>query len=330
MDRSVLVTGGAGYIGSHTVLALLEAGWRVVVLDDLSTGRRALVPDGVPLVVGNVADGALVRRMLEEHGCTGVLHFAGAIVVPESVADPLKYYRANVTAGRTLLAACVDADIKAFVFSSTAAVYGEPTSIPVSEEAETRPVNPYGRTKLVMEWMLEDVSAVTGLRHVILRYFNVAGADARGRAGQVSPEATHLLKIAAQTALGHRDGMQVFGDDYDTPDGTCIRDYIHVTDLAEAHVAALDHLYSGGGDRVFNCGYGHGFSVREVLDRVEAVSGKSLAATIGPRRAGDAGALVSDSDRIRRELGWRPRFDDLDVIVRTALDWERKFPTLGD
>ncbi len=321
---TLLVSGGAGYIGTHVVFALIEAGYRPVVLDDLSTGRRDLLPDGVPLVVGDCGDMELARGVIREHGCRGALHFAGSIIVPESVDKPLEYYANNTSNARNLIEACVAEGLGAFVFSSTAAVYGNPSRLPLDEDAELAPINPYGRSKLMVEWILEDTALATDLRYVALRYFNVAGADPDMRSGQISPVATHLLKIAAQTALGLRENMQVFGEDYDTPDGTCIRDYIHVTDLASAHVAAMDYLLGGGGSAALNCGYGHGFSVREMLDRVEAATGEPLNAQSGPRRAGDAMELVSDSRRIRETLGWTPRYDDLDIIVKTALDWERK------
>lgn len=319
----VLVTGGAGYIGSHVVLALREAGWPVVVVDDLSTGRRELVPDGVPLIEGDIADRALIDAALVRHNPVAVMHFAGSIVVPESVSDPLRYYANNTAASLSLIAACVAAEVDHFIFSSTAAVYGEPERSPVAEGDRTAPINPYGTSKLCTEWILRDTAAATPLKYVALRYFNVAGADPDGRSGQAMEKATHLIKVACQAALGLRDGMEVFGDDYPTADGTCVRDYIHVSDLADAHVKALDYLVAGGDSVVLNCGYGHGFSVREVLETVRAVEGE-LEWRIAPRRAGDPPALISANSRIREVLGWQPRLDDLRLIVETAMDWERR------
>ncbi len=323
-SSTVLITGGAGYIGSHAVLALLDAGWRPVVIDDLSTGWRRLVPDGVPFVEGDVADTRLVEATLREHGCQAVMHFAGSIVVPESVADPLKYYRNNTAASRNLIEACVGTGIESFIFSSTAAVYGEPDRVPVSEDAPTRPASPYGASKLMTEWMLRDTAAATPLRYTALRYFNVAGADPEGRSGQPLEDASHLIKVACQAAVGLRDDMAVFGDDYDTPDGTCVRDFIHVSDLAIAHVAALDRLVGGGDSLVLNCGYGHGFSVRQVLDVLGDIIGGPITVRNAPRRPGDVSELISDSRRIRDILGWHPRYDDLATIVRTALEWEKR------
>ncbi|WP_207477695.1 UDP-glucose 4-epimerase GalE [Arenibaculum pallidiluteum] len=324
MTDTVLVTGGAGYIGSHCVLALRDAGYGVVVVDDLSTGRRASVPADVPLVVGNVGDGRLMEATLREHRAVAALHFAGSIVVPESVAQPLKYYRNNPANSQTLMDACRRAGVANFIFSSTAAVYGQPDTIPLDEDTPTRPINPYGWSKLMTEWMLRDYAAAYGLRYAVLRYFNVAGADPAGRTGQSFPGATHLLKLACQTALGQRPRLSIFGTDYPTADGTCIRDYIHVSDLAQAHVDALRHLLGGGGSLTANCGYGRGFSVREVVRAVEKVTGAELPVEFAERRLGDPAALVSSPGRIRAVLGWTPRHDDLEYIVRTALDWERK------
>jgi UDP-glucose 4-epimerase len=324
-DRpAVLVTGGAGYIGSHVVLALVDAGWSVVVVDDLSTGRRDLVPTEVPFVDGDVGDEALMGRVIGDHGCAAVLHFAGSIVIPESVVDPLKYYRNNTVASRALIEASVAAEVTAFVFSSTAAVYGTPATVPVGEEAPVQPINPYGASKLMTEWILRDTSAATDLRYAALRYFNVAGADAAGRSGQCSREATHLIKIACETAVGKRPHMNLYGDDYETPDGTCVRDYIHVSDLATAHLAALEHLLAGGDDMVLNCGYGRGFSVRQVLAAVERAAGTPLDVDVAPRRPGDAPELVADPRRLRQRLAWAPTHDDLDTIVESALAWERR------
>ncbi|MGF7176553.1 UDP-glucose 4-epimerase GalE [Azospirillum doebereinerae] len=322
--ETVLVTGGAGYIGSHVVLALRDAGRAVVVVDDLSTGRRAAVPDGVPLVVGSAGDAELVAATIAAHGVGTVMHFAGSIVVPESVEKPLDYYRNNTVNSLALVGACVASGVERFIFSSTAAVYGMPDAMPIDEEAPTRPINPYGRSKLMTEWMLRDTAAAHGLRYVALRYFNVAGADPAGRSGQSSRLATHLLKIAAQAATGQRAEIQVYGDDYPTPDGTCVRDYIHVSDLAAAHVAALVHLEAGGDSQTLNCGYGRGYSVREVLDMVETVLGRPLPVRTAGRRAGDPPALVAGTERIGRTLDWTPRHADLETIVRTALAWEEK------
>ncbi len=324
---TVLVTGGAGYIGSHVVLALIDAGWPVVALDDLSAGRRDLVAPDVPLVEGDVANIPLMRRTLQAHGCVAVMHFAGSIVVPESVADPLTYYRNNTGASRDLIEAAVAEGVHAFVFSSSAAVYGVPETLPVAEDAPLRPLNPYGTSKLVTEWILRDVARVTDLRYAALRYFNVAGADAEERSGQCGARATHLIKVACETATGKRRHMDIHGADYDTPDGTCVRDYIHVSDLAGAHVAALDHLLARQDNIILNCGYGHGFSVRQVLDAVQQAAGRRLSIGIGPRRPGDAPQLVADSRRIRQTLDWKPRFDDLGVIVKSALAWERNLTT---
>jgi len=317
----ILITGGAGYIGSHTLLALRADGWPAVVIDDLSTGWRALVPDDVPFVEGDVANTALVRETLRRHGCKSVIHFAGSIINPESFEKPLEYYANNTSASRNLLEACAAENVGHFIFSSSAAVYGDAETFPIPEDAPTRPVSPYGASKLMTEWMVRDAAAVSGMSHVSLRYFNVAGADEDGRAGQVGP-ATHLIKIAAEAAAGRRDAMSIFGDDYDTPDGTCIRDYIYVGDLADAHVAALRHLVKGGANLTVNCGYGHGFSVREVLDVVERVAGRPLNITVGPRRRGDVAALVADNREIQRVLPWSPAHDDLEFIIRTALNWE--------
>lgn len=324
---TVLVTGGAGYIGSHTVRQLIGAGYRVVVLDDLSTGHRRAVAPQATLVVGNAGDMALVRALMDEHGVSAVVHFAGSIVVSESVADPLKYYDNNSAVTRNLIAVCLEKAVGQFVFSSTAAVYGMPEQLPVSETAATRPINPYGKSKLVTEWMLEDVAAshgARGFRHVILRYFNVAGASLDGTLGQVTEAATHLIKVACEAACGAREKVTVFGTDYPTPDGTCIRDYVHVEDLARAHVDALRYLEAGGVSETFNCGYGRGFSVREVLRMVEKVSGVKLRIEPGARRAGDAGELVGESSKIKKALGWTPKHDDLDIICATAYQWEAK------
>lgn len=320
----VLVTGGAGYIGSHVALALLQEGREVVVLDNLSAGRRDLVPDRATFALGDVEDSALTTRLLRDEKISAVMHFAGSIVVPESVRAPLAYYRNNVAAVVSLLESCVACDVTRFVFSSTAAVYGMPAAMPIVETTPTRPINPYGFSKLMVEQVLRDAAAAHGLQSAVLRYFNVAGADAAGRSGQCSRQATHLIKIACEAVVGKRDGVEIYGDDYDTPDGTCLRDYIHVSDLADAHVVALRRLEQSGESGTFNCGYGRGYSVREVLAAVERAAGARLKVAVGPRRAGDPPALVANADRIRAELGWAPRHDDLDLIVADALAWERR------
>lgn len=321
-DKPILVTGGAGYIGSHVALQLRERGERVLVLDNLSTGVRHAVPDN-ELVVGDVGDQSLVERLLVENGIDTVMHFAAHTIVPESVADPLKYYGNNTCSTRSLLAACSASGVRHVVFSSTAAVYGMPDSGIADEDTPTRPINPYGSSKLMSEMMLRDLSAATSLRHVILRYFNVAGSDPQGRIGQNTPKATLLIKVACEHAAGRRPQLAIFGTDYDTPDGTCIRDYIHVDDLASAHLRALDHLRGNGQSLTLNCGYGHGYSVREVLDAVAKISGQTLNIIEQPRRAGDPPELIARSERLKSLLGWQPRHDDLDVIVATALNWER-------
>jgi UDP-glucose 4-epimerase len=323
-DSFILVTGGAGYIGSHVVLALSEAGHALVVIDDLSTGRREAVPDDVELVVGDVADEVCVADILARHPVEAVMHFAGSVRVDESVSDPLKYYRNNSSASRTLIEACVAGGVKRFVFSSTAAAYGIPDHVPVDETTPLAPINPYGHSKVMTEQVLRDTAAASALNYAILRYFNVAGADPAGRTGQATPNATHLIKVACEVATGARRKMEIFGTDYDTPDGTCVRDYIHVSDLADAHVRVLDWLTGRRRNGTFNCGYGRGYSVREVLAAVEKAYGRELAVSETGRRAGDSPELVADSALIRRETGWTPRHDDLDVIVGTALEWERK------
>jgi len=322
---SVLVTGGAGYIGSHTVYALLDRGDAVVVLDNLSTGVKAQVGAAAAFVQGDVADGVLVRQVIADHGVDAVIHFAGSIVVPDSVADPLGYYDNNVVRTRALIQAVVEAGVKQFIFSSTATVYAEDAAQPLAEDARKAPISPYARSKLMTEWMLEDVSRAHDFRHMVLRYFNVAGADPNGRTGQSTPKATHLIKRAAQVALGRIPQIDIFGTDYPTPDGTGVRDYIHVTDLAAAHLLALDALRAGAAATSYNCGYGRGFSVRQVIDGVGRVIGRRLPVKESPRRAGDPPTLISDPSRIKRELGWRPSHDDLDGIIRSALEWERRF-----
>jgi UDP-glucose 4-epimerase len=299
------------------------------VLDDLSTGFRSAVPADVPLIVGDFGDEALVRDLLTRHEIDSIIHFAAKIVVPESVADPLGYYSNNTAKARSLLAQAVAAGVTRFIFSSTAAVYGDPQSNPVTEDVALSPVSPYGRSKLMVEWMLEDVGRAHGLGYVVLRYFNVAGADPLGRSGQSTPDATHLIKVAAQAALGLRPKLQVFGTDYPTPDGTCVRDYIQVNDLARAHLDALGHLRGGGRSLVCNCGYGHGFSVLEVIETVKRVSGVDFPVELAGRRPGDPAAIVAANDRIRAAFGWTPRHDDLETIVRQALDWERRLAERG-
>lgn len=323
MTRVVMVSGGAGYIGSHAVLALMEAGYRTVVLDDLSTGLREAVPAGAELVVGTVSDARLVAEVVRAHGVGAVLHFAASLIVPESVERPLHYWRNNIGGVLGMLEGCVAAGVERVVFSSTAAVYGIPEHVPVGEDAPTVPINPYGASKLAAERLIADAAAAHGLSFAVLRYFNVAGADAAGRAGQRTKQATHLIKVACEAALGRREAVSVFGTDYPTPDGTGVRDYIHVSDLADAHVAALRHLEAGGGSVTLNCGYGRGASVREVLDAVTRAAGHTLPVREAPRRAGDPPVLVADTARIRRTLAWTPQRDDLHAIVRSALQWER-------
>jgi UDP-glucose 4-epimerase len=326
---TVLVTGGAGFIGSHMVLELLDAGERVVVLDDLSTGNAWAVPEGVPLVVGESGDHTLVTELIREHGVDAIIHFAASIVVPDSVRDPLGYYRNNTVNSRALIECAVKSSVRHFIFSSTAAVYGNPAQIPVKEDAPTLPISPYGWSKLMSEVMLHDAGRAHNLRHVTLRYFNVAGADPKCRSGQTSEAATHLIKIAVETAVGLRRKVEVFGTDYPTPDGTCIRDYIHVTDLVRAHSDALSYLRSGAPSLTLNCGYGHGFSVLEVIDRVKRVSGVDFKVEHAPRRPGDPVRIVASSSAVRGMLGWRPRFDDLSTIIGHALAWERELMARG-
>ncbi|MES0383268.1 MAG: UDP-glucose 4-epimerase GalE [Hyphomicrobium sp.] len=319
---TVLVTGGAGYIGSHMVLELLDSGESVVVLDNLSTGFRWAVPTNATLVVGDVGDQELLRSIVRKHGVKAIIHFAGSIVVPESVADPLGYYHNNTVKSRALMEVAVEMGIEQFIFSSTAAVYGNPSEVPVSEDAELKPMSPYGSSKLMTEIMLADVARAHNFRYVALRYFNVAGADPQGRTGQSTPNATHLIKVACEAALGKRPCIEVFGTDYPTEDGTCIRDYIHVTDLVRAHMAALRHLRDGGDSEIFNCGYSKGFSVLQVIDAVKRVSGADFEVRNAPRRAGDPAAIVAASDKIRVRLGWRPELDKLETIAAQALAWE--------
>ena len=321
----VLVTGGAGYIGSHAVLALKDAGWPVAVIDNLSTGFAFAVPEGVPLYEGDIADAELLARIFSEQGTRAIMHFAGSIIVPESVEQPLKYYENNTVKSRALIEAAVKGGVEHFIFSSTAATYGVPESSPISEDSPKSPINPYGWSKLMTEQMLADASAAHGFNFCALRYFNVAGADPEARSGQSTAGATHLIKVACEAATGKRDGVSVFGTDYDTPDGTGVRDYIHVSDLASAHVLALEALI-GRPDRslTMNCGYGKGFSVLEVLDAVDRVTNSKIERRMEPRRAGDPAELVSDPSRIRATLPWKPRHDDLGEIITHALQWERR------
>jgi UDP-glucose 4-epimerase len=322
-NKPILVTGGAGYIGSHVVLQLVAAGEQVIVLDNLSTGFENAVI-GAELVTGDTGDQELVGRILREHDIDAVMHFAAHTIVPESVADPLKYYRNNTCNTRNLLNACSDAGVRHFIFSSTAAVYGIPDDPLADEQTRLAPINPYGTSKLMSEWMLRDLSAASAMTHVALRYFNVAGSDPQGRIGQSTRRATLLIKVACEAAVGKRDHVAIFGTDYPTPDGTGIRDYIHVDDLADAHIRALEYLRAGGESTTLNCGYGHGYSVREVLDTVARVDGNPLKIHEEPRRAGDPPVLVARADRIRDVLQWTPQHDDLEFIVRTSLEWERK------
>jgi UDP-glucose 4-epimerase len=322
---TILVTGGAGYIGSHAVLALLDAGWPVVVLDNLVTGFRWAVPEAAIFAEGDIADGALVADLIARHGIGAIMHFAGSVVVPESVSDPLKYYHNNTAKSRALIEAAVTGGVRHFIFSSTAATYGIPEASPIAEDAPTRPINPYGMSKLMTETMLRDVAAAHPMNFCALRYFNVAGADPAGRSGQSTAGATHLIKVAVEAALGKRTDIAVFGTDYMTPDGTGVRDYIHVADLADAHLHALDALIADPEtSHILNCGYSRGFSVLEVLDAVDRVAGVTLTRRMEPRRPGDPDALVADNAAILSRFAWRPRLNNLDTMVAHALAWERK------
>ncbi|WP_445487109.1 UDP-glucose 4-epimerase GalE [Rhodopseudomonas sp. RCAM05734] len=321
---TILVTGGAGYIGSHMVYALVEAGEDVVVIDNLATGFSTSLPEGVPLFIGDAADENLVMGVVAAHGVDAIIHFAGSVVVPDSMRDPLDYYRNNTMTTRSLLSAAVRSGVKRFIFSSTAAVYGNPDQMPVSEEMPTRPLSPYGSSKLMSEIMLHDAARAHGLDFVVLRYFNVAGADPQARTGLATMGATHLLKIAVEAATGQRAKIDVFGTDYPTPDGSCIRDFIHVSDLAQAHRAALAYLECDGPSTTLNCGYGRGYSVLETIEAVRRVSGRNFAVQEGPRRPGDIVTMIADTSRIRSTLDWTPRYDDLDTIAAHALAWEEK------
>ncbi len=324
LNRTILITGGAGYIGSHMVLDLLDAGERVVVLDNLSTGHEWAVDRRAAFVRGDVADMPLIKALCAEHGITDIIHFAGSIVVPESVENPLKYYGNNTAASRNLIEAAVQAGVKNFIFSSTAAVYGMANLDPVREDSSLVPMSPYGRSKLMTEMMLADVAAAHGLKFGVLRYFNVAGADPEGRTGQSTPNASHLIKVICQAALGIRERVEVFGTDYPTPDGTCLRDYIHVTDLVRAHSLLYRYLREGGESVTLNCGYGRGISVRQVVEAVRIVSGVVLDVREADRRPGDPAAVIANAEKIRAVLGWQPKHDVLDEIVRSAWDWERR------
>jgi UDP-glucose 4-epimerase len=321
----VLVTGGAGYIGSHTTLALTLAGYDVVVYDNLSTGKAEAVLPPARLVIGDLADTGKLDRLMHDEKFSAVLHFAGSIVVPESVENPLKYYLNNTNNTTELIRLAVQNNIPRFIFSSTAAVYGMPETSAVTEESPTLPINPYGRTKLMSEWVIQDTAAAhPDFSYVILRYFNVAGADPKGRIGQSTPDATHLIKVASQAALGRREALHIFGTDYDTPDGTCIRDYIHVADLADAHVLSLAHLEAANPSGIFNCGYGHGYSVREIVAAVKQASGIDFPVIESPRRAGDPPALISNPARIRATMRWEPAHDDIEGIALSAYNWEKR------
>ncbi len=321
---TVLVTGGAGYIGSHMVHLLKDAGESVVVIDNLSTGFTEALPDDVSLFIGDASDENLVEGVLNSHEIESVIHFAGSIVVSDSVRDPLSYYRNNVQTTRNLLNIVTKAGINRFIFSSTAAVYGNPDQTPVPEDAPTRPMSPYGMSKLMTEVMLHDIATAYGMNYVALRYFNVAGADPYGRTGLSTPGATHLLKVAVEAATGHREGLDIYGTDYPTPDGTCIRDFIHVSDLVAAHKSALDYLRAGGSPITLNCGYGHGYSVLEVIDAVRRISGRDFPIHAADRRPGDIMTMIADISRIRATLDWTPQFDNLDTIVTHMLAWEDK------
>jgi UDP-glucose 4-epimerase len=321
---TVLVTGGAGYIGSHMVQALAEAGESVVVIDNLSTGFSTSLPEGVPLFIGDAADENLVEGVIAAHSVESIVHFAGSVVVPDSMRDPLAYYRNNTMTTRSLLNAAVKCGVNRFIFSSTAAVYGNPDQVPVPEDAPTRPMSPYGSSKLMTEIMLHDVAAAHGMNYVVLRYFNVAGADPLARIGLSTAGATHLLKIAVEAATGQRAKIDVFGTDYPTPDGSAVRDFIHVSDLAQAHRAALSYLRGGGASATLNCGYGRGYSVLETIEAVRRVSGRNFAVQYAPRRPGDIMTMIADTSRIRSVLDWTPQYDDLETIAAHALAWEEK------
>lgn len=340
-NKNILVTGGAGFIGSHTSRQLITAGCNVVVVDNFYSGHKWAVPSQALLLEGDAGDLAFMSHTLSAHKIDAVIHFAGHIVVPESVADPLKYHRNNTCCSRNLIEACIKHKVQNFIFSSSAAVYGIPSHIPVDETAPTAPINPYGRSKLMTEWMLEDtansflISEPSNthqrpFRYVALRYFNVAGASLDGTLGQATPDATHLIKVACEAACGKRDHIEIFGTDYPTPDGTCIRDYIHVEDLAYAHLLALSHLFKGGSSEILNCGYGTGFSVKEIVKAVKQASGVNFKVIEAERRLGDPPALIANAERIHELFGWQPKFQDINVICESAFNWERKQPTLSE
>ena len=323
---NILVTGGAGYIGSHTALRLVEAGHQVVVLDNLYSGHQWAIPEDAVFCQGSIQDRTLVRNIIKQHNIDSVVHFAGHVVVPESVSNPSKYYMNNVVGSFDLIETCIQEKIPRFVFSSSAAVYGVPNHSKVDENIQLAPINPYGRSKLITEWTLEDLAAAAGddFQYVALRYFNVAGAHTNGRLGQATPDATHLIKVACETACKKRSGMSIFGSDYDTPDGSCIRDYIHIEDLAEAHLDAFDYLREGGPSTIVNCGYGRGFSVKEVIQCIKEVSKTDFPVSMEPRRVGDPPHLIADNTKIKQLFNWHSRFDDLELICRTAYEWEKK------
>lgn len=335
--NTVLVTGGAGYIGSYTAHQLTASGCQVVVIDNLYSGHRWAIPEKALFYEGSAGDKVLLAEIFENHKIDSVIHFAGHIVVPESVSDPIKYYRNNVETSQSLVSSCLEHKVSQFIFSSSAAVYGLPKTVPVDEQTATAPINPYGASKLITEWLLRDVAHASSLkdgeygefRYVALRYFNVAGGHPECLLGQATPDATHLIKVASEAVCGRREGITIYGTDYDTADGTCIRDYIHVEDLADAHLAALDYLNRGGQSDVFNCGYGHGYSVRQVLETVQNVSGTKIRINEGERRAGDPPALIADSAKIKATLDWNPKYADLNLICDTAVKWERKLSELS-
>ncbi len=330
MSKIILITGGAGYIGSHTAYKLIENGHQVVILDNLSTGFRSVVPNQAVFVEGDVGDSQLVMELIKKYGIEDIVHFAAHLIVPESVAEPNRYYKNNVVASQSLINCALDNQVKNFIFSSTCAVYGMVETFPVNEQTVMQPISPYGRTKCVTEWSLEDIDTAIKFGHiksdfsyVALRYFNVAGARPDGKLGQVTENTTHLVKVCAEAVLGIRDQVTIFGTDYDTADGTCIRDYIHVDDLAQAHLDALSYLRKGGESEVFNCGYGHGYSVREIIDVMKRVSSVDFKVVEGQRREGDPPAIAADNQKIKSKLGWSPVNDDIELICRTALDWEK-------
>ena len=324
MKPKVLITGGAGYIGSHAALACIDAGWPVVILDDLSTGIRSALPPGSIFVEGSAGDGDLVRQIMREQAINSVIHFAGSSVIPDSITDSNRYYRNNTSNSLTLMEVSIQAGVRSFIYSSSASVYAPAPNGTLKEDARLEPINPYGRSKLMTEQMLADAARAYALPYVALRYFNVAGADPLGRAGQSTANATHLIKVACQVALGRRPELPIFGNDYDTPDGTCVRDFIHVSDLADAHLLVLKDQLADGGHDVLNCGYGRGVSVLEVVRTLERITGSPLPVSVHPRRPGDMASVVADSSKLAGKHDWRPRHDDLGAIVASALEWERR------